>query len=147
VLQRGTKPAKELIAQNPPQDGLQTRATSGLIFAKQTTAADVAGSGSRWQQAGSGNKKAGLVPLQGAQQGVQMARNAICVSFVAMVSVARDTSRRKVTGNSGLLELALLLFAWSPVSPTAFVTSQKMARNARYAFFVAMTLSRAWQVA
>ena len=50
VLQRVTKPAKELIAQNPPQDGLQTRTTSGLVFAKQAEAADVAGGGSRWQQ-------------------------------------------------------------------------------------------------
>jgi len=49
-----------LIAQNPPQDGLQTRATSGLGFAKQAAAADVAGGGSRWQQAGSGSKQAGL---------------------------------------------------------------------------------------
>jgi len=46
VLQRATKPAKELIAQNPPQDCLKTRATSGLVFAKQAAAADVAGSGS-----------------------------------------------------------------------------------------------------
>jgi len=50
VLQRATKPAKELIAQNPPQDCLQTRATSGLVFAKQAASADVAGGGSRWQQ-------------------------------------------------------------------------------------------------
>jgi len=61
VLQRTTKPAKELIAQNPPQDCLQTRATSGLVFSKQALAADVAGGGSRWQQAGSGSKQAGLV--------------------------------------------------------------------------------------
>jgi len=47
VLQRATKPAKELIAQNPPQDGLQTRATSGLVFAKHAAAAEVADSGSR----------------------------------------------------------------------------------------------------
>jgi len=31
VLQRATKPAKELIVQNPPQNCLQTRATSGLV--------------------------------------------------------------------------------------------------------------------
>jgi len=49
-----------LIAQNSPQDGIQTRETSGLDFAKQATAADVAGGGSRWQQAGSGSKQAGL---------------------------------------------------------------------------------------
>jgi len=50
VLQRATKPAKELIAQNPPQDDLQTRATSGLVFVRQAAAADVAGGDSRWQQ-------------------------------------------------------------------------------------------------
>jgi len=50
VLQIATKPAKKLIAQNPPQDCLQTRATSGMVFAKQAAAADVAGGGSRWQQ-------------------------------------------------------------------------------------------------
>ena len=49
-----------LIAQNPPQDGLQTRATSGLGFAKQAAAAGAAGGGSRWQQAGSGSKQVGL---------------------------------------------------------------------------------------
>jgi len=66
VLQRATKPAKELIAQNPPQDDLQTRATSGLVFARQTAAADVAGSDSRWQQAGSRSREAGLVTQQNA---------------------------------------------------------------------------------
>jgi len=60
VLQRATKPAMELIAQNSPQDGRQTRATSGLVFAKQAVAADVAGVGSRWQRAGSGSKQARL---------------------------------------------------------------------------------------
>jgi len=33
-----------------PQDGLQTQATSGLVFTKQAAAANVAGGGSRWQQ-------------------------------------------------------------------------------------------------
>jgi len=63
---RATKPAKELIAQNPPQDGLQTQATSGLVFAKQAAAADVAGGDSRWQQAGNSSKQAGLVTRRGA---------------------------------------------------------------------------------
>ena len=67
MLQRATKPAKELIAQNPPQDCLQTRATSGLVFAKQAAAADEAGGGSRWQQADSGRKQARLVTRQGAR--------------------------------------------------------------------------------
>jgi len=35
VLQIATKLAKELIAQKPPQDYLQTQATSGLVFARQ----------------------------------------------------------------------------------------------------------------
>jgi hypothetical protein len=85
VLQRATKPAKELIVQNPSQDCLQTRATSGLVFARQAAAADVAGGGSRWQQAGSGSKQAGLITRQGARQGAKWARNAESVSFVAMV--------------------------------------------------------------
>jgi len=46
------QPGQGLIAQIPPQDGLQTQATSVLDFA----AVDVAGVGSRWQQAGSGSK-------------------------------------------------------------------------------------------
>ena len=54
------QPGKGLIAQNPPKDGLQIRATSGLGLAKQAAAADVAGVGSRWQQAGCGSKQAGL---------------------------------------------------------------------------------------
>jgi len=80
-----TKPVKELIAQNSHQDCLQTRATSGLVFAKQAAAADVAGGSSRWQQAGSGRKQAGLVTRQVARRGVKMARNATCTSFVALV--------------------------------------------------------------
>ena len=42
----------------------KTKATSGLVFAKQAAAADVAGGGSSWQQAGSGRKQAGLVTRQ-----------------------------------------------------------------------------------
>ena len=85
MLQKAIKPAKELIAQNPPQDCLQTRATSDLVFAKHAAAADVAGGGNRWQQAGSGRKQARLVTRQGARQGAKMARHAKCASFVAMV--------------------------------------------------------------
>ena len=58
-------------------------------------------------------------------------------------------SRRTVTGKSGLLELALLLSVRSPVSPATFLTSraQKMTRNAKCAFFVAMALGRTRQAA
>jgi len=38
----------------------------GLVFAKQAAAAGVAGGGSRWLQADSGRKQAGLVTRQGA---------------------------------------------------------------------------------
>jgi len=60
------KPAKELIAQNPPQEDLQTRASSGLVFARQAAAAVVAGGDSRWQQAGNSSQEAGLVTQQNA---------------------------------------------------------------------------------
>jgi len=66
MLQRATKPTKKLIAQNPPQDDLQTRATSDLVFARQATAADVAGGDSRWQEAGNRSRQAGLVTQQNA---------------------------------------------------------------------------------
>jgi len=66
VLQRAIKPAKELIAQYPPQDGLHTRATSGLVFARQAAAVDVAGGYSRWQQAGNKSKDAGLLTRHNA---------------------------------------------------------------------------------
>jgi len=56
-------------------------------------------------------------------------------------------SRRIVTGKLGLPELALLLSARSPVSPATFLTSQKMARNTKCEFFVAMALGRARQAA
>jgi len=85
VLQRATKPAKELIAQNPPQDDLQTRATSALVFARQAAAADVAGGDSRWQQAGNRSKEAGLVARQNARRCTKVARNVECASFVTMV--------------------------------------------------------------
>jgi len=75
-----------LIVQNSPQDGLQTRTTLGLVFAKQAVAADVAGGdSSRWQQADSGSKQAGLVTRQCARQGAKMARNTKCASFVTMI--------------------------------------------------------------
>jgi len=51
------------------------------------------------------------------------------------------------SGKLGLPELALLLSARSLVSPVTFPTSQKMARNAKCAFFIAMTLGRARQAA
>ena len=76
MLQRATKPAKELIAQNPPgpQDDsdLQTRATSGLVFARQAAAADVAGGDSRWQQAGNRSREAGFVTQQNARRGAKI---------------------------------------------------------------------------
>jgi len=56
-------------------------------------------------------------------------------------------SRRTVTGKSGLPELALLLSARSLVSPATFLSSRKMARNAKCEFFVAMALSRTRQAA
>jgi len=56
-------------------------------------------------------------------------------------------SRKTFTGKSGVPEQALLLSARSPVSPTTFLTSQQMARNAKCAFFVAMALGRARQAA
>ena len=52
-------------------------------------------------------------------------------------------SRRTITGKSGLPELALLLSARSPVSPA----TQKMTKNAKCAFFVAMALGHARQAA
>jgi len=60
LLQRATKPAKELIAQNPPQDDLQTRATSGLGFARQAAAADVAGGTAGGSKQATGARKQGL---------------------------------------------------------------------------------------
>jgi len=58
-------------------------------------------------------------------------------------------SRRTVTGKSGLPELALLLSVRSPVSPATFLTSraQKMTRNAKCAFFVAVALGHTRQAA
>ena len=66
VFQRVTKLAKELITQKPPQDDLQTRATSGLVFARQAAAAYVAGGDSSWQQTGIRIKEAGLMTRQKA---------------------------------------------------------------------------------
>ena len=101
MLQRATKLAKELIAQNPPQDDFQTRATSGLVFArKAAAAADVAGGDSRWQQAGNRSKEAGLVARQNARRGAKMARIFECSSFVAMVlSRAPQAPREQFTAS------------------------------------------------
>jgi len=54
---------------------------------------------------------------------------------------------RTVTGKSGLPELAPLLSARSTVSPATFLISQKIARNAKCAFCVAMALGRTRQAA
>jgi len=89
LFQRATKPAKKLIAQNPPKDDLPTRATSGLVFARQAAAADVTGGDSRWQQAGNRSKAAWLVTRQNARRGAKMARNAKCAFSVAMALVVR----------------------------------------------------------
>jgi len=92
VLQRATKPAKELIAQNPPQDDLQTRATSSLVFARQGAAADVADSDSRWQQAGNRSKEA------------------VCVFRCYGTQSRAESNRRTVYSKSSLPELALFFF-------------------------------------
>jgi len=147
VLQRATKPAKELIAQNPPRECLQTRATSGLVFAKQAVAADVAGGGSRWQQvAASRHHRARYT----ARCVTRRKNGEKCEMRVFRCYGTRSRtagSRRKVTCKSSLLELALLLSAQLLVSPATFLTSQKMARDAKCAFFVAMALGRARQAA
>jgi len=44
----------------------KTRATSGLVFARQAAAADVAGEDSGWQQAGNKSKDAGLLTRHNA---------------------------------------------------------------------------------
>jgi len=114
VLRRATKPAKELIAQNPPQDCLQSRATSGLVFAKQAEAAEVAGGGSSWQQAGSGRKQAGLVTWQGTRQGAKMARNAKCAYLLLWYSVARG--RQQVIIHRQVESARASPLAFSPVA-------------------------------
>jgi len=151
VLQRAIKPAKEMIAQNPPQECLQTRATSGLVFAKQAAAADVAGGGSRWQQvAASRQPQKASMARYTARCATRCKNGEKCEMRVFRCNGTRSRtagSRRTVKGESGLLELALLLSAQSPVSPATFLTSQKMARNAKCAFFIAMALGRAQQAA
>ena len=93
MFQRATRQAKELIAQNPPQDDLQTRATSGLVFARQAAAADVADSNSRWQQAGNRSKEA------------------VCVFRCYGAQSRTASNRRTVYSKSSLPELDLLLSA------------------------------------
>jgi len=66
MLQRATKLAKELIAQNPLQDDLQTQSTLDMLFARRAAAADVTGGDSRWQQADNRSREAGLVTRQNA---------------------------------------------------------------------------------
>jgi len=45
----------------------ETRATSGLVFARRAAAAVVAGDGSRWQQAGNKSKDARLLTRHNAK--------------------------------------------------------------------------------
>ena len=142
-----TKQAKELIVQNLPQDVLQIQATLGLVFAKKAAETDVTGNSSRWQQADSGSKKAGLVTLQGAQQGAKMARNRIaCLSFLWYL-VARGKRQEKSHWRVGSARASPLAFCPVVSQPRCFCHFPKMARNTRYAFFVTMTLGHAWQVA
>ena len=74
----------------------------------------------------------------------KMASNAKCASFVAMVLCR---ARQAAGEQSQASRVALLLSARSRVSPATFLTSQKMARNAKCAFFVAMALGHARQAA
>jgi len=155
VLQRATKPAKELIAQNPSQDDFQTRATSGLVFARQAAAADVAGGDIRWQQAGNRSKELQIIQdlpigfpinniiFQGSRardttKCVTRCKNGekceVCVFSCYGTQSHAASNRRTVNSKSSMPELALLLSARSPVSPAAFLIRQKWRemRNARF---------------
>ena len=141
---RATKPAKELIAQNPPQDCLKTRSTSVLVFAKQAPAADVAGGDSRWQQVAASRQP------QKASRARYTARCATrCKNgkkcgmrvFRCNGTWSRAAgSRRTVKGKSGLLELALLLSVAG--QPRHFSDFPKNGEKCEMAFFVAMALDR-----
>jgi len=79
-----------------------------------------------------------------------MARNAKCESFVGMVfghawQAAGEQARASWVCQS--YKLALLLSARLMVSPAAFLTFQKMVRNTKCAFFVAMALGCTRQAA
>ena len=111
LFQRASKPAKKLIAQNPPKDDLPTRATSGLVFARQAAAADVTGGDSRWQQAGNRSKAAWLVTRQNARLSL------------LLYSVARgkhlENSHRQV-GSARASPLAICPVAGQPHSISDF---------------------------
>jgi len=112
VLQRATKPAKELIAQNPPQDDLQTRATSGLVFARQAAAA--AYSRRRQQVAASRQQEPGS-RARDTTKCVTRYKNGekcqVCVFRCYGTQSRAASNRRTVNSKSSLPELALLLSA------------------------------------
>ena len=111
MLQRATKPAKELIAQNPPQDDLQTRATSGLVFARQAAAAC---SRRRQQVAASRQQEQGS-RARDTTKCVTRCKNGVncevCVFRCYDTQSRAASNRRTVYSKSSLPQLALLLSA------------------------------------
>jgi len=109
----------------------KTRETPGQVFARRAAAADVAGDGSRWQQAGNKSKDARLLTRHNAK----LARDVKWTSCYGTQSRAAR-NRKNVNSKSRLPQLALLLSARSPVSPAAFLIHPKWrgVRNAPFAW-------------
>jgi len=127
VLQRATKPAKELIAQNPPQVDLDL----GLGFRKASSSSRC--SRQRQQVAASRQQEQG--------------------SSVHLSLLWYSVARRKQQENCPRLQQVKSVTA-SPLSfsliasqPRSFSYLPRMARNAKCAFVVAMALGRARQAA
>jgi len=99
----------------------KTRATPGRVFARQAAAADVAGDGSRCQQAGNKSKDARLLTRHNAK----LARDVKWTSSYGTQSRAA-CNRKNVNSKSRLPELALLLSARSTDSPATFLIHPKL---------------------
>jgi len=108
-----------------PRMTSKTRATSGLVFARQAAVSAVAGDDSRWQQAGNKSKDAGLLTRHNAWRGAYGEKCEVDVFRCYGTQSRAACNRRYVNSKSSLPELALLLSAQSPVNPAAFLIHQK----------------------
>jgi len=143
VLQRATKPAKELIAQNPPQNDLQTPSDLGPGFRKASSSSRC---NRRWQQVAASRQQ---------EQGCRAPDTTQCVTRCkngekCKVDVFRcyGTQSRAACNRQQQVKSDIgspLAFSSITSQPRSFSYTPKMAKSAKCAFCVAMTLGHARQ--
>ena len=137
MLQRATKPVKELIALNPPQNDLQNPSDLGPGVRKASSSSKC--SRRRQQVAASRQQEQGCRAPDTTQCVTRCKNGEKCEVDVFRCHGTQSRAarnRRNVNSKSSLPQLALLLSARSPVNPAAVLIHQKWrgVRNAPFAW-------------